>query len=430
MADKSQTANRWLIAAMGVVLMLCLGTVYAWSFFQDLLVRQFKADFGWSNSEVAWIFSFAILFLGITAAWGGTWLSRIGPRKMAMCGGLLFALGYALGGVALSIKSLPLLYLGYGVIGGIGLGLGYVTPVATVAKWFPDKKGLATGMVIMGFGLGALFMSKLLAPLFLSITGGASLVPVFFLLAAVFVVLAVGSAWFMQDPPAGWLPRGYSPAGSNTRGPRVEDDVSASKAIFSGRFALLWVVFFCNITAGISIISFQSPLLQSLLKGTNPTLSALALAGFGATLIAVSSLFNGVGRFFWGAVSDRIGRAQTFRIMLGSGIIVFAVLAIAGNPWLFAVLACWVLLCYGGGFGTMPAFIGDVFGPRLMPAVYGAILTAWSAGGIVGPQIVAVLKDKVPDRASTLAFLASGGFLVIGFILALLLSNSRFEKRS
>ena len=224
--------------------------------------------------------------------------------------------------------------------------------------------------------------------------------------------------------------QGYSPAGSNTRGPRVEDDVSASKAIFSGRFALLWVVFFCNITAGISIISFQSPLLQSLLKGTNPTLSALALAGFGATLIAVSSLFNGVGRFFWGAVSDRIGRAQTFRIMLGSGIIVFAVLAIAGNPWLFAVLACWVLLCYGGGFGTMPAFIGDVFGPRLMPAVYGAILTAWSAGGIVGPQIVAVLKDKVPDRASTLAFLASGGFLVIGFILALLLSNSRFEKKS
>ena len=423
MAAQSRTANRWLIAAMGTVLMLCLGTVYAWSFFQDLLVRQ-----GWSNTEVAWIFSFAILFLGVTAAWGGTLLARVGPRKMAMAGGLLFALGYAIAAFALGIKSLVLLYLGYGVVGGIGLGLGYVTPVATVSKWFPDRKGLATGMVIMGFGLGALFMSKVLAPVFLAITGGASLVPVFLLLAAVFLVLGVGSAVFMQNPPAGWVPRGYTPPRSGSSG--AEAPVPALKAVFSGRFILMWVVFFCNITAGISIISFQSPLLQSLLKSSDPSLSAEVLAGFGATLIAVSSLFNGAGRFFWGAVSDRIGRAQTFRIMLGSGVIVFALLAFIGNAWLFAVLACWVLLCYGGGFGSMPAFIGDVFGPRLMPAVYGAMLTAWSAGGIVGPQIVAVLKDRVPDRASTLSFIISGAFVVVGFALALLLSNGRFEGKT
>ena len=391
--------------------MLCLGTVYAWSYFQDLLVRQFKADFGWSNTEVAWIFSLAIFFLGATAAWGGPRLAKIGPRRMAMAGGFLFALGYAIGALAFSLKSLLLLYLGYGGIGGIGLGLGYVTPVATVARWFPDRKGLATGMVIMGFGLGALFMSKVLAPLFIGLTGGASLVPVFFLFAAVFLVLAVGSAWFMQNPP------GQEPAS----GPSV----SASRSVFSGRFILMWVVFFCNITAGISIISFQSPLLQSLLKRSDPTLTAAALAAFGATLIAVSSLFNGAGRFFWGAISDRIGRAQTFRVMLGSGVVVFALLAVIGNPWLFAVLACWVLLCYGGGFGTMPAFIGDVFGSRFMPAVYGAVLTAWSAGGIVGPQIVAILKDKVPDRASTLSFIVSGAFVVVGFVLSFFMGRTK-----
>ncbi|HTP59315.1 MAG TPA: OFA family MFS transporter [Spirochaetia bacterium] len=417
MAAQSRPANRWLIAAMGTVLMVCLGTVYAWSFFQDLLVRQYKGDFGWSNTEVAWIFSFAILFLGLTAAWGGPRLARIGPRKMAMTGAILFALGYAIAALALAIKSLLLLYLGYGVIGGIGLGLGYVTPVATVSRWFPDRKGLATGMVIMGFGLGALFMSKILAPAFLAMTGGASLVPVFLLLAATFLVLGTGSAWFMENPSGGGTPD----AGAA---------VPARNAVLSRRFVLMWVVFFCNITAGISIISFQSPLLQTLLKGSDPSLSAAALAGFGATLIAVSSLFNGAGRFFWGAVSDRLGRAQTFRIMLGSGVIVFALLAFIGNAWLFAVLACWVLLCYGGGFGSMPAFVGDVFGARLMPAVYGAVLTAWSAGGIVGPQIVAVLKDRVPDKASTLSFIVSGAFVLIGFILSLLLSNAQFESKA
>lgn len=425
MAFGKPVMNRWLIAAMGTVLMLCLGTVYAWSFFQDLLVRQYKADFGWSNSQVAWIFSFAILFLGVTAAWGGTRLKKIGPRVMAMSGGFLFALGYALGALALSLKSLLLLYLGYGLLGGIGLGLGYVTPVATVAKWFPDRKGLATGMVIMGFGLGALLMSKVLAPVFLAMTGGASLVPVFLLLAAVFLVLAVGSASFMQNPPEGWVPRGFRRTEVNACDD-VDSPCTAPRAVFSGRFAVLWVVFFCNITAGISIISFQSPLLQSLWKKADPSLPAAALAGLGATLIAVSSLWNGAGRFFWGAISDRIGRAQTFRIMLGSGIVVFALLVVIGNPWLFAVLACWVLLCYGGGFGTMPAFIGDVFGARLMPAVYGAVLTAWSAGGIVGPQIVAILKDRIPDRASTLAFIVSGAFLTAGFVLALFLSNRQF----
>jgi MFS transporter, OFA family, oxalate/formate antiporter len=429
----AKRSGRWLIAVMGTVLMLCLGTVYAWSFFQDLLVRQYHDLYGWSNSQVAWVFSLAIAFLGATAAWGGVQLPKIGPRKMAVLGGVLFAAGYAVAALALQIRSLVLLYAGYGLLGGIGLGLGYVTPVATVAKWFPDRKGLATGMVIMGFGLGALLMSKLLAPLFLGWTG--SLVTTFLVLGAVFFVFTVGPAAFMRNPPQGWKPEGWAakaapaaPAGSKETAAPASAPLTARQAVFSGRFLLMWLVFFCNITAGIAIISFQSPLLQSLWKKAAPSLSAAVLAGFGATLIAVSSLFNGAGRFFWGMVSDRLGRVQTFRLMLGTEIVVFAGLVLTGSPWLFAVLVCWVLLCYGGGFGTMPAFVSDTFGAGIMGPVYGAILTAWAAAGIVGPQIVAALKDRVPDRASLLSFIIGGAFVATGFVLALLIPRKPFQR--
>ena len=404
--------GRWLIAAMGTVLMLCLGTVYAWSFFQGLLVRDLKDVYGWTNAQVAWIFSLAIFFLGVTAAGAGAMLPRRNPRTFAMLGAVLFAAGYGVAALAFRIHSLPLLYAGYGVIGGIGLGLGYVTPVATVSKWFPDRKGLATGMVVMGFGLGALFMSKVLAPLLLGATGG-NLVATFLLLGAIFLVLGLGSAWFMRNPEA---PKKAAPAAA--------EKIPVGRALWSVRFGLLWLVFFCNITAGISIISFQSPLFQDLCKRVDPGLTVAALAALGATLVAVSSLFNGAGRFLWGALSDRLGRAQTFRVMLGSLVVVFVALVVTGNPWVFAALVCWVLLCYGGGFGTMPSFIADVTGPRLMSGVYGAVLTAWAAAGIVGPQIFAALQDRLPaERASTWSFVVAGGFALVGLGLSFLLSN-------
>jgi OFA family oxalate/formate antiporter-like MFS transporter len=402
--------NRWLIAAMGTVLMLCLGTVYAWSYFQALLVAK-DSGFGWTNSQAAWIFALAIFFLGVSAAVAGPRLQKVGPRRMATLGGLAFSLGYAIAGLALGMRSLVLLYLGYGLLGGIGLGLGYVTPVTTVAKWFPDKKGLATGMVIMGFGLGALFMSKILAPILLGLFAG-NLSPVFYSLAGLFIVLTLVPARFMVNPPA-----------RAQVAKTAASDLTARQAILSGRFLLMWLVFFCNITAGIAIISFQSPLLQDLWRKVDSSLAPATLAAWGATLIAVSSLFNGAGRFLWGAVSDRIGRSWTFRVMLATGIAVFVGLMLTRSPWVFGILVCWVLLCYGGGFGTMPAFIGDVFGPKLMPAVYGAVLTAWGVAGVVGPQLVAVLKDRVPDRASTLSFAAGAALLGVGFLLSLPLSD-------
>ena len=396
--------NRWWIILAGTVLQLCLGTVYAWSYFQKPLVDTY----GWSNSSVSLTFSLTICFLGLAAAWGGTQLPRFGPRKLAVAGGLLFGLGYLLAAVALHYHSLALLYVGYGVVGGSGLGLGYVTPVATVAKWFPDKKGLATGTVIMGFGFGALLMSKRIAPVLVHHCNG-DFVAVFAWLGVVLGGATSLVALFLCNPP-------IAPADGAQQRPQQE----AAPADFPvAQFVLMWSVFFCNIVAGISIISFQSPLLQNLWKARDPAATAEMLAVYGANLIAVSSLLNGLGRMFWGGLSDRLGRLATFRVMLVSQIAVFALLAMTGNPWLFAALVCYVLLCYGGGFGTMPSFVLDEFGPKRMAAVYGAMLTAWSAGGMAGPQMVAFLTDHYGPAASRYTFTAAGVFVTLGFLLTL-----------
>jgi MFS transporter, OFA family, oxalate/formate antiporter len=437
-AASEKIHNRWLIAIMGTVLQLCLGTVYAWSFFQNPLMKEY----GWNNSQVAWIFSTAICFLGLAAAWGGINLSKYGPRKLAMAGGLLFGAGYLTGALALHLKCLPLLYAGYGVIGGIGLGLWYVTPVATAAKWFPDRKGLVTGMVVMGFGFGALLMSKVLAPTLVTLTAteaqpAGNFVLIFGVLGVLFLAATLPVASLLRNPPAGYLPPGYTPpappapAGGSSAA-TADAPPTARQCVFSGRFAMMWIVFFCNIAAGIAIIGFQSPLMQDLWKRIDGTIPKETLAAYGATLIAVSSLFNGAGRFLWGTVSDKIGRVQTFRIMLASQIVAFILLMTLGNPWLFAALICYVLLCYGGGFGTMPSFVLDVYGGKMMAVVYGVILTAWSAAGIAGPQIVALIKDAFPQDTGTAAwysFLTGACFLTLGLVLSFFLSNKGFTRR-
>jgi len=399
----ARVPNRWLIAGMGTLLQLCLGAVYAWSYFQKPLMTTY----GWSNTQVAWTFSLAIGFLGVASAVGGILLPKFGPRKLAVTGSLLYGTGYLLAALALHRHSLPLLWLGYGVVGGIGLGLGYVTPVATAAKWFPDKKGLVTGLVVMGFGFGALLMSKVIAPaldsachqqLPLVFAGSGLLVGVTSLIAAA----------FLRNPPdtptTTVTPVGLAP-------------------VWSRQFGLMWLLFFCNIVAGIAIISFQSPLLQDLWKKIDPALPPATLAIYGATLIAISSVFNGLGRLFWGGLSDRLGQLTTFRLMLATQVLAFLALMRTGNPWLFGTLICYVLLCYGGGFGVMPSFVLNEFGQTRMPVVYGCILTAWSAGGIVGPQLVAWLKDHGGAQASSQAFASSAGLLALGFLLALFLRN-------
>ena len=414
-------APRYLIILLCTGLQLCFGTVYAWSFFQTMLVRQL----GWSNTDTAIAFGITIFSLGIAAAWAGMALPRLGPRKLALAGSILFSLGYLVAALALDLNSLPLFYFGYGVIGGAGIGFGYVTPVATAAKWFPDRKGLATGIVVMGFGIGAFLFSRLLAP-FLVVQTEEDLPQIFMWLGIIFAAVLIPSSLLISDPPRNFAPAGGAadsaaePVGSDH--PRF-----VRRCLRSREFILIWLIFFFNISAGISVISFQSPLLQDVWGLAEPGLDPLILAEYGAMLIAVSSLFNGLGRLFWGLLSDHIGRVTVFRILLASQMVVFAILMTERDPWVFSALVCYILLCFGGGFATMPSFIVDVFGSKNMSAIYGAMLTAWAAAGIVGPLYVGYYKDMHPDRAVIYCFLVGMLILGLGLIFSFLLGTERIR---
>ncbi len=411
-------SKRWGIALAGVVLQMALGTVYAWSFFQNPVMEAY----GWKNVQVMWVFSLAICALGLSAATGGMLMAKTGPTILAATGAALYGGAYLLGACALALRSLPLLYLGFGVVGGIGLGLGYVTPVATAAKWFPDKKGLVTGMVIMGFGLGALVMSKLVAPLLMALCGG-SLVKVFSYAGLLLIVMGVPAGLCMRNPPAGFFPQGYTPVPMQAGVKARFVYINSRHALMSSRFVRMWLLLLLNTSAGIMFIGMQSPMLQDLLLRRTADLDPKALAKAGATLIAVSSIFNGFGRFFWGGVSDKIGRTNVFRWIFATQILVFTILVWTSHPMIFAILVCYVLLCYGGGFGTMPAYVLDVFGVRLMPVLYGIILTGWSAAGIIGPQIAAFLKDTLPGTAPVWTYAIGGVLLASGLIIALTLDD-------
>ena len=416
MAQQRALITRSMTALFCTFLQICFGTVYAWSFFQTLLVRQL----GWSFTETAWAFSLAIFSLGTSAAWAGALLPRVGPRRLAVAGSLMFSSGYLLAGLALHLDYLPLFYVGYGVIGGAGIGLGYVTPVATVAKWFPDKKGLATGIVVMGFGVGAFLLSKGLAPLLVAHLAG-DLSRIFLGLGVIFAAVLLPCSLLLSNPPVA--------AGAVVEQTPSDESDSVAPYLRSSEFVLMWIVFFFNIAAGISVISFQSELLQEVWSLADPSVEPATLAEYGATLIAVSSLCNGVGRLFWGLLSDRLGRVQVFRILLASQMVVFGILMTERNPWVFSVLVCYILLCFGGGFATMPSFVLDVFGPQKMSTIYGTILTAWAAAGICGPLYVGYLKDQYPDRAFIYCFLIGILMLGLGYVFSYLLSDDRISLR-
>lgn len=420
------SSNRWFIAIMGTLLQLVLGTVYAWSFFQ----KPIMSSHGWTNVQTMWIFSLSILFLGSAAALGGIILPKYGPRKLASIGALLYGCGYLISAYAMHINSLPLFYLGFGVVGGIGLGLGYVTPVATVSKWFPDKKGFVTGMVVMGFGLGAFVMSKLIAPFFIKIADG-NIVQVFLSISVVLMIVGIPAGLCMKNPISGFVPNGYSPPVKSAVDQGFVDALTITQSVFSKKFLAMWLIFFLNISAGIMFIGLQSPMLQDLLIIQDATLSIEALSTAGATLIAISSLFNGLGRFLWGGLSDKIGRIQVFRLILGSQILAFILMMFTSNPWHFGAIVCYVLLCYGGGFGAMPAYVLDVFHAKLMPVVYGLILTAWSFGGVVGPQLAALIRDfyiKKPELVGSRTYMTAAILLGIGFMISLMLTNKPLRR--
>ena len=338
-----------------------------------------------------------------------------------MTGSILFSGGYVISGAALHLDSIPLFYLGYGVIGGAGIGLGYVTPVATVAKWFPDRKGLATGIVVMGFGVGAFLLSKGLAPFLIVRTAGA-LPLVFVWLGIVFAAILIPCSLALSDPPAS-----ASPTGAADDSLEYGEPKSAGTYLRTTQFIIMWIVFFFNIAAGISVISFQSEILQEIWGLADNSIEPTTLAEYGATLIAASSICNGLGRLFWGLLSDRFGRVTIFRVLLASQMVVFGILMTETNPWIFSALVCYVLLCFGGGFATMPPFVLDVFGTKKMSTIYGAVLTAWAAAGISGPLYVGYLKDVYPDRAVMYCFLIGILMLGAGYLFSYLLNDGRIR---
>jgi len=333
------TSKRWGIAMAGVVMQISLGAVYAWSVFRVPLSKQF----GWSTSEVTLTFTIAIFAVGFAAFFGGLWMNRQGPRVVAVTGGVLYGLGVFL--ASFSDHKLWWLYLTYGVIGGTGLGLAYIVPVSVLVKWFPDKRGLLTGIAVGGFGAGALVTARVATRLIQSV----GVLRTFAYLGVAYLVVTSVAGWFMQNPPSGWTPVGWTPKESGQASQRAAQDYSLSAALHTWQWWALWLLLFLNTSAGISLISQESPMFQELGHVT-----AIAAAG----MVGVAAIGNALGRVFWAWASDTVTRRMTFLLMFASQVLLFWLLPYMHSEVTITFVAFLILMCYGGGFGTMPACSG------------------------------------------------------------------------
>ena len=396
--------NRWLIAASAVGIHISIGSVYAYS----VMTNPVKDIFDVDGSVIKWAFKIAILLLGLSAAFLGRWVEKVGPKVSGTTAGIFYGVGILGSGLAVQLESLTLFYLCYGVIGGIGLGLGYITPVSTLVKWFPDRRGLATGMAIMGFGFAALIFGPVMQSLFDSV--GVS--NAFYILGIIYMVLILSSASYIERPPEGYLPAGFKPG----EGKVIKKDmanIDANEALKTPRFYYIWIMMFINIACGIAIISAASPMMQEKLNYT--PMEAAAIVG----LIGV---FNGLGRIIWSSLSDYLGRANTYIIFFAFQILAFYFLPKISMELTFLVVLFTVITMYGGGFSTLPAFLGDLFGTKQLGAIHGMVLAAWGLAGVVGPTIYDLVMEKTGSLDSTLMVFA--GLFVIAFIVSLLMKNT------
>jgi MFS family permease len=424
--------NRWLIPPAALAVHLCIGQAYATSVYKTALVEHFDT----SLTAIGIIFSIAIVMLGLSAAAFGTWVDRNGPRAAMFTAAMFWSTGFLIGSLGIATEQLWLLYLGYGVIGGIGLGIGYISPVSTLIKWFPDRPGLATGMAIMGFGGGALIASPLSRQLMDfydpeydgtagTVPSGTAVALLFLTLGVVYLVYMLFGAFIVRVPAEGWKPEGFDPSTVKKKALVTTESVSARNAIKTPQFWLLWIVLFCNVTAGIGILEQAAPMIQDFFRtGDGSLVAATAAAGF----VGLLSLFNMGGRFVWSTTSDYIGRKPIYMIYLGVGMVLYIALATIGSTatWLFVILAAIIISFYGGGFATIPAYLRDLFGTYQVGAIHGRLLTAWSAAGIAGPLIV----NSVLDARGTPGELVAGdyrpalfimvGLLAVGFVANLL----------
>ncbi len=435
--------SRWLIPPAALAIHLCIGQVYATSVYKTALVKHFDT----SLTAIGIIFSIAIVMLGVSAAVMGTWVERAGPRKAMFTAACFWASGFVVASLGVATTQLWLVYLGYGFIGGIGLGIGYISPVSTLIKWFPDRPGLATGMAIMGFGGGALIASPLSRQLMAlydpaydasvstSVPSGSAVAALFLTLGIVYFIVMMFGVFTVKVPAPGWRPDGFDPAKLTAKPLITAANVSAANAIKTPQFWLLWTVLFCNVTAGIGILEQASPMIQDFFRTGGESSVATTTA---TAFVGVLSLFNMAGRFVWSSTSDFLGRKPTYVMYLGVGMILYVLLATVGqtSTAIFVLLAAVILSFYGGGFATVPAYLRDLFGTYQVGAIHGRLLTAWSAAGIAGPLIINRFLDAQGKPGELVAgdyrpaLFTMVGVLALGFVANLLIRPvaERFQE--
>lgn len=406
--------NRWLMALAAVGVHICIGSVYAWSVY----VNPIKDSMNWTLTDVTIAFSIAIFFLGLSAALMGKFVERNGPKVSAIIAAVLFGLGTTGSGLAIMMESKLLLYFFYGVLGGCGLGIGYISPVSTLVQWFPDKRGLATGLAIMGFG----FASAVWGPTIKVLISDIGVAYTFMVLGATYFVIMFASALYLEKPEEGYLPEGFKKkveAGHKT----IKKDLAmlgVHEAVKTPRFYGLWLMLFINVTCGIAIIGVASPLLQEVLG-----MSAIAAAA----AVGLMGIFNGAGRIFWASLSDYLTRPIVYIIFFATQAMAFYFLPSITTIILFQIILYFIMSCYGGGFASIPAYIGDIFGTKELGAIHGYILTAWAAAGLVGPLIISMVKDATGSYAETL-YVFSGFFGIALVISILMLINIKSIQKS
>ncbi len=442
--------DRWLVPPAALCIHLAIGQVYAFSVFSKPLAQLVggtaPAAGDWTIVQLGWIFSLAIVFLGLSAAFGGKWVERVGPRKSMFAAALCFSGGLLIAGAGVALHQLWLVYLGYGCVGGIGLGLGYISPVSTLIKWFPDRPGLATGVAIMGFGGGALIGAPLAVLLMKHYAALApqGVAPTMLTMGAIYLCFMLVGAFIVRVPAEGWKPEGFvaplAPKKLVTTG-----NVLVGDAVKTPQFYLLWAVLFLNVTAGIGVLGQASLMIQEMFPehfahGTPAALATATAAAAG--FVGLLSIFNMGGRLFWASSSDRLGRKTTYSIFFILGTVLYALTPTLGrlhNLPLFVLAYAIIISMYGGGFATIPAYLRDLFGTINVGAIHGRLLTAWAAAGVVGPVLVNYIREyqlahgvaKADAYSTTMYVLAS--LLVIGLFCNLAvraLDDRRTVERS
>ncbi len=398
--------NRWLIVISAVCIHLSIGAAYAYSVYS----KPINEAMGWTLPHITWAFTIMMALGGLSAAFFGTSVERLGPKKSAMVAAFLFGFGQVGAGVSLQLNSLILFLLTYGFASGLGLGIGYIAPVSTLVKWFPDRRGLATGMAVMGFGAGALITAPIAANL-IKIVGITS---TFYILGCCYFFLILLGASYLSPPPLGWMPDGMKRDIASGKRIMKKDlsQMNAKEAVRTKRFWMLWTMMLINTSAGIMMISVASPMSQEVV-GLTVTAAA--------TMVGIMGIFNGGGRLIWAAISDYIGRSTVYVIFFSLQIIIFITLPNVTNALIFQVLILLVVSCYGGGFANLPAFIGDLFGTKQIGAIHGYLLTTWSLGGIIGPALVSQIRERTSSYIPV--FYVFTGLILCAFLISLLLKQ-------